>query len=147
MPLTTVLVRQRQEDLCEFEASLVYKVSSRTARATQRNLPGPVVHAGSSSPLEAEDHKLNSSVSSETTRLTQWGKRWRGAGVGLSVCISYVSCCCDQIRAGNNSRRVYFSPQFEGLVHSSGEVVMAGEGGILVPLYRQAGTNTGDCWC
>ena len=25
-------------DLCEFEASLVYKASSRTARATQRNL-------------------------------------------------------------------------------------------------------------
>ena len=24
-------------DLCEFEASLVYKMSSRTARATQRN--------------------------------------------------------------------------------------------------------------
>ena len=29
---------QRQADLCEFEASLVYKASSRTARAvTQRN--------------------------------------------------------------------------------------------------------------
>ena len=25
-------------DLCEFEASLVYRVSSKTARATQRNL-------------------------------------------------------------------------------------------------------------
>jgi hypothetical protein len=25
------------EDLCEFEASLVYKASSRTARATQRD--------------------------------------------------------------------------------------------------------------
>jgi hypothetical protein len=31
------LKRQKQEDLCKFEASLVYKVSSRTARATQRN--------------------------------------------------------------------------------------------------------------
>jgi hypothetical protein len=29
--------RQRQADLCEFEASLVYIVSSRTARAIQRN--------------------------------------------------------------------------------------------------------------
>ena len=29
--------RQRQADLCEFEASLVYRASSRTARATQRN--------------------------------------------------------------------------------------------------------------
>jgi hypothetical protein len=31
------LRRQRQMDLCEFKVSLVYKVSSRTARATQRN--------------------------------------------------------------------------------------------------------------
>ena len=30
---------QRQVDLCEFEASLVYSKSFRTARATQRN-PG-----------------------------------------------------------------------------------------------------------
>jgi hypothetical protein len=28
-------------DLCEFEASLVYRVGSRTARATQRNLVLP----------------------------------------------------------------------------------------------------------
>jgi hypothetical protein len=28
------LRRQKQADLCEFEASLVYRVSSRTARAT-----------------------------------------------------------------------------------------------------------------
>jgi hypothetical protein len=28
---------QRHADLCEFEASLVYTVSSRTARTTQRN--------------------------------------------------------------------------------------------------------------
>jgi hypothetical protein len=30
--------RQRQVDLCESEASLVYTASSRTAKATQRNL-------------------------------------------------------------------------------------------------------------
>jgi hypothetical protein len=29
--------RQRQVDLCEFKASLVYRVSSRTVKATQRN--------------------------------------------------------------------------------------------------------------
>ena len=28
---------EKQVDLCEFEASLVYRESSRTARATQRN--------------------------------------------------------------------------------------------------------------
>ena len=31
------LERQRQVDFCEFEASLVYKASSRIAKATQRN--------------------------------------------------------------------------------------------------------------
>ena len=35
--LILALGRQRQEDLCEFEASLVYRASSKTARATQRN--------------------------------------------------------------------------------------------------------------
>ena len=36
MPLIPALGRQRQV-ISEFEASLVYRVSSRTARATQRN--------------------------------------------------------------------------------------------------------------
>ena len=34
MPLVSILRRQKQVDLCEFETSLVYIVSSRTARAT-----------------------------------------------------------------------------------------------------------------
>jgi hypothetical protein len=38
MPLIPALRRQRQVDLCKFEARLVYRVSSRTVRAvTQRN--------------------------------------------------------------------------------------------------------------
>jgi hypothetical protein len=39
MPLIPALGRQRQADFehSGFEASLVYRVSSRTARATQRN--------------------------------------------------------------------------------------------------------------
>ena len=37
MSLIPALGRQRQEELCEFKASLVYKGSSRMARATQRN--------------------------------------------------------------------------------------------------------------
>jgi hypothetical protein len=36
-PLIPALGKQRQSDLCDFKASLVYRVSSRTARATQRN--------------------------------------------------------------------------------------------------------------
>jgi len=38
MPLISALREQRQEDLYEFEANLVYRASSRTARATQRSL-------------------------------------------------------------------------------------------------------------
>jgi hypothetical protein len=37
MPLNPALRRQRQVDLCEFKVSLVYRVSSRTCRATHRN--------------------------------------------------------------------------------------------------------------
>ena len=38
MPLIPALGRQRQADLCKFKASLVYRVSPRTAKAiTQRN--------------------------------------------------------------------------------------------------------------
>ena len=37
MLLIPALGRQRQEDPCEFEASLVCRESSRTARATLRN--------------------------------------------------------------------------------------------------------------
>ena len=35
--MTPALRRQRQAYLCEFKASLVYRISSRTAWATQRN--------------------------------------------------------------------------------------------------------------
>ena len=35
--LIPALERQRQIDLCEFEISLVHRVSSRTARVSQRN--------------------------------------------------------------------------------------------------------------
>jgi hypothetical protein len=37
MPLIPALGRQRQVDLYEFKASLVCRLSSRSARATQRN--------------------------------------------------------------------------------------------------------------
>ena len=36
MSLIPAQGRQRQVDLCEFEASLVYRVSSRTTRAIQK---------------------------------------------------------------------------------------------------------------
>ena len=37
MPLNPALERQKQAELCEFKTSLVYRASSGTARATQRN--------------------------------------------------------------------------------------------------------------
>ena len=37
MPLILALRRQRQAHLCEFKASLIYRSSSRTVIATQRN--------------------------------------------------------------------------------------------------------------
>ena len=37
MSLIPALRKQRQADLCEFKASLVYRASSRISRATQRN--------------------------------------------------------------------------------------------------------------
>jgi hypothetical protein len=37
MPLIPALRRQRQVDLSEFKAILVYRTNSRTARATQRH--------------------------------------------------------------------------------------------------------------
>jgi hypothetical protein len=37
MPLIPALGRQRQAGVSEFKTSLVYRVSSRTARAIQRN--------------------------------------------------------------------------------------------------------------
>ena len=36
-PLIPALRRQRQQDHCEFEASMVYRVSYTAARGTQRN--------------------------------------------------------------------------------------------------------------
>jgi hypothetical protein len=61
MPL---IPASRGRQISEFEASLVYKVSSRTARATQRNpvkkknkkqtKPGVVAHAFNPSTWEAE---------------------------------------------------------------------------------------------
>jgi hypothetical protein len=39
MPLILTLRRQRQADLCEFEASLVYRASSRTGRTVVQRKP------------------------------------------------------------------------------------------------------------
>jgi hypothetical protein len=41
LPLVLALRRQRQADLHEFEASLFYRVNSKTARATQIDSVSP----------------------------------------------------------------------------------------------------------
>lgn len=53
-PLISALKKQKQEELCEFEARLFYTESSRTARTTQRN---PVAGDG-------EKQKRNIKISS-----------------------------------------------------------------------------------
>lgn len=37
MPFIPALERQKQQDLCQFNANLVYRVNSRVAKATERN--------------------------------------------------------------------------------------------------------------
>jgi hypothetical protein len=44
MPLILALRIQRQENFCDFEASLVYILSSRAAKNTQRNCFKPHYH-------------------------------------------------------------------------------------------------------
>ena len=38
MPLIPAFGRQKQVDLCEFKASLIYTMNSRTARATEQEV-------------------------------------------------------------------------------------------------------------
>ena len=56
MTLILALGRQRQVDLYKFEASLIYRVSSRTARATQRN---PVFKTNKQTNKQTEQNKKN----------------------------------------------------------------------------------------
>ena len=53
-PLIPALGRQRQEDLCEFRVSLVYRVSSKTSRVTQRN---PVLENKIKQKIKEEEEK------------------------------------------------------------------------------------------
>lgn len=53
------LRRKRQANLCEFAASLIYKVSSRTARSTQRN---PVMTSSPATPKKKEEADLGQQI-------------------------------------------------------------------------------------
>ena len=56
MPSVPALKRQKQKDLYEFKASLVYRVGSRTARAIQRSpvLKNQKTKQNKKSPLQAD---------------------------------------------------------------------------------------------
>jgi hypothetical protein len=53
-PLISAPRRQRQAHLCEFKASLVYRMNSRTAKVTQRN---PILKTKEEEDEEKEERK------------------------------------------------------------------------------------------
>jgi hypothetical protein len=62
------LGRQRQEDLCEFKANLVYRVSFRKVRAKQRN------HVKKNKKQKTNKQKKNPSYS-RMSSASKWGMR------------------------------------------------------------------------
>ena len=65
MPLILALEKQRQEDLCQFKASLVYRTSSKIAKAMQRN---PVLK--SQNPKQWQQQKATSGIPSALPALS-----------------------------------------------------------------------------
>jgi len=61
--------RQRQADLSEFEASLVYRVSFRTARTTWRN---PVLKSKQHSPQPNKNKQTNKQTNKHTQKVQSW---------------------------------------------------------------------------
>ena len=60
--MTPVLGRQRQGNLCEAQASLVYRVSSRIAKATQRK---PVLKTTTTTTTKKGQNKQNKTQRTE----------------------------------------------------------------------------------
>ena len=81
------LGRQRKEDLCESEASLIYRASFRTARATQRN---PCLKTKQQTnkqkhdpELQSQTEVLRSSNSGQSTLLSTVLQRSFEMGMGV----------------------------------------------------------------
>ena len=68
MPSILAPRRQRQVDVCEFQASLVYRASSRTAKTTQRN---PVSKNQKQQTNEEWGTDLNKDFSKEGTQMAE----------------------------------------------------------------------------
>jgi hypothetical protein len=71
MPLIPALGSLRQVHLCEFVAILVYKASSRTVRATQRNILKNYTVINSTSPSIAPCHPLLLSLLEDRQAVSQ----------------------------------------------------------------------------
>ena len=68
MPLIPVLGRQKKADICIFEDSLVYRVSSRTASATQR-IPVSKTKGGTNLPTKTQKQKKKKKRKRKTMEL------------------------------------------------------------------------------
>ena len=76
MPLRPSLGKQRQEDLYKFDASLVYRTSSRSARATQRN---PVSTSPTPDPQKKERREVSdASTFKRICKASLMTSKWKG---------------------------------------------------------------------
>ena len=75
MPLIPALGRQRQMDLCEFKASLVYKVSSKTARTVSQRNPVSKNNSNNNNNKKWASERLSGEryvVSSQKPKFDSW---------------------------------------------------------------------------
>ena len=100
----------RSRQISEFQASLVYRVSSRTARTTQRN---PV-----SEKQKQKKTKQNKTKTKQTNKKTE------------AKCINYFLSCCDRIPVESNripvessfgEERFILAHSREDTIHHRGE--------------------------
>ena len=75
MPLIPTIGRQRQADLCEFKISLIYRVSSRTARTVTHKNP---VSKNKKNSQAVVAHTFNSSTWEAEVCSTKWVPRQTG---------------------------------------------------------------------
>lgn len=92
MPIILTLGRQRQVDLPEFEASLVYRASYRTAKGTERNCLKKLskqTNKQANNKIFKKKFKRIDEVSvtykSVTLELGRWTKKTRGARSPLAT--------------------------------------------------------------
>ena len=80
-------------DFCEFEASLVYRVSSRTARATQRN---PVLKGKKNNQNQTKPKQKNQTNKEERERERERERESASPQVSLEKA-GPLFCCYDRV--------------------------------------------------